>query len=135
MSMTIVFLFNRAGLCTQVELACDAATIADLVNAGRAVEVLPRAEGAMTACQQGGVVTIRPIPDSFTPADFSRNELLTLYYVSQGMITKQISIRIGKKTRTIHGYIRRIKNRLNVDTRAQMVACAAAHGLIPDKMD
>lgn len=132
--MTKVFIFNQAGRCTQMELPYKADHIAALVNAGRAGEIIPSAAN-LVASLQGGAVILRPASDSHTLLPLNQHETQALYYVSKGMTTKQVSVKLGKSPRTVNGYISSIMLKLNVYTRPQMMARASRMGLIPDRLD
>jgi len=64
----------------------------------------------------------RPVPGGNTAESLSQREQEVLDYLSQGFLYKEIAEKLGISYETVHTYIRRIYEKLQVRTRTEAVA-------------
>lgn len=64
----------------------------------------------------------RPVPSATPTENLSQREQEVLDYLSQGFLYKEIAEKLGISYETVHTYIRRIYEKLQVRTRTEAVA-------------
>jgi DNA-binding CsgD family transcriptional regulator len=70
------------------------------------------------------------LPPSITPNQPSRQELVVLRAVAEGLTTADIAVRLGISRHTVDGHRRRLFRRWGVHSSLEAVQLATKHGLL-----
>jgi DNA-binding NarL/FixJ family response regulator len=70
------------------------------------------------------------LPPSITPNQPSRQELVVLRAVAEGLTTADIAVRLGISRHTVNGHRRRLFRRWGVHSSLEAVQLATKHGLL-----
>ncbi|GHO72151.1 DNA-binding response regulator [Ktedonobacter sp. SOSP1-52] len=125
----------QMGACGYLLKETDRATLFRAIRAAARNEmtVQPEMMNRILSYASHGVSSpaLSAIPSSRKETELTEREVEVLTGLVQGERNKEIALRLGVAERTVRAHLSAIYMKLNVDSRAQAVAHALQHGLIP----
>jgi len=93
-------------------------------------DTLKRAVRGCLAPGAGAEADAPPVPDRAVYKDLTARELHVVRGVIQGRLTKELAREFGVSLSTVSTYLQRAKDKLGVQTRAELIREAAAMGIV-----
>ncbi|GHO58466.1 response regulator transcription factor [Ktedonobacter robiniae] len=125
----------QLGACGYLLKETDRTTLFRAIRAAARNEMMvqPEMMSRILSYASHGVSSpsLSAIPSSRKETELTERELEVLTGLVQGERNKEIAVRLGVAERTVRAHLSTMYMKLNVDSRAQAVAHALQHGLVP----